>query len=49
MLQNLIIIKSINLSIIQKEKKILLWIYARRLSSHLCFNGRRKSLVAGLN
>ena len=34
----------------QKEKnKLLLWIYARQLSSHMWFNSRRKSLVAGLN
>ena len=34
----------------QKEKtKLLLWIYARRLSSRLWFNDRRKSPVAGLN
>ena len=34
----------------QKEKnELLLWIYARWLSSHLWFNGHWKSLVAGLN
>ena len=34
----------------QKEKnKLLLWIYARWLSSHLWFNGRRKSSVAVLS
>ena len=34
----------------QKEKnKLLLWIYVRWPSSHLWFNGWRKSPVAGLN
>ena len=33
----------------QNEKsKLLLWIYAQRLSDHLWFNGRLKSLVASL-
>ena len=33
----------------QREKNTLLWIYARRLSGHLQFNGRWKSSVVGLN
>ena len=34
----------------QKEKdKLLLWIYAWRLSGHLWFNGRQKSPVAWLS
>ena len=34
----------------EKEKnKLLLMIYVWRLSGHLWFNGRRKSLVASLN
>ena len=35
--------------IISQRKKLLLWIYVRWPSSHLWFNGRRKSPVAGLN
>ena len=35
--------------IILERKKIMLWIHAWRLSGHLWFNGRRKSLVTGLN
>ena len=35
--------------IFSEKKKLLLWIYACRLSSHLWFNGRWKSPVAGLN
>ena len=36
--------------LLQKEKnKLLLWIYAWRLSDHLWFNGWEKSSVAGLN
>ena len=33
----------------KERKKLLLWIYARRHTGKLWFNGRRKSLVAGLN
>ena len=33
----------------ERKNKILLWIYARQLSSQLWFNGQQKSPVAGLN
>ena len=40
---------SFHKKLFQKEKnKSLLWIYAWRLSGHLWFNARQKSLVAGL-
>ena len=48
--KNLIIIKYITEELFQKEKnKLLLWIYARRFSSHLWFNGQQKLPVASLN
>ena len=55
--KNLIIIKSIIVGkwnhLFMKnyfrKKKLLLWIYARRLSGHLWFNGRQKLPVTGLN
>ena len=50
LLSNLsLFVLSFDEKLFQKEKKILLWVYARRLSDHLWFSCRRNSPVAGLN
>ena len=49
MLRKMKVKPSFHEELFQKKKKLLLRIYARRLSGHLWFTVRRKSLVADLN